>query len=134
MAPFTRTEAYVSLHSILTPQGAADQSTVGILYIRQRLGRQDFKNRRIIQYVTLLVRDKGFPPPLPNLVGGRLTEDVTIKSQWFRNAVDAWLNDFLPPDNAISVDKAAQQAAAHEMDQAAANLGNFRVIRGGKAA
>lgn len=124
----------MSLHSILSPQAGADQATVGILYIRQRLGRQDFKNRRIIQYVTLLMRDKGFPPPLPSMVGGRLTDDVTIKSQWFRNAVDAWLGDFLPPDNAASVDKVAQQAAAHEMDQAAASLGNFKVIRGGKAA
>ncbi|PNU05824.1 hypothetical protein [Novosphingobium guangzhouense] len=122
----------MSVHSILPLQGAADAGTVSIHYIRRRLGRIDFKDRRIVQYVTLLVRDKGFPPPLPDMVRGHLVEDVTMKSQWLRNAVDAWLNDFLPPDNAISVDNAAKDAAAHEMDQAAACLGNFRLIRGGR--
>lgn len=112
-----------------------DAVPVGILYIRQRLGRTDFGNRRIMQYVSLLVRDKGFPPPLPSMVRGALTEDVTMKSQWFRHAVDAWLDDFLPPDNTMSVDAVAKAAAALDMDEAAASLGTrkLRVVAGGRA-
>lgn len=112
-----------------------DAPPVGILYIRQRLGRTDFKNRRIVQYVSLLVRDKGFPPPLPSMVRNELTEDVTMKSQWFRHAVDAWIDDFLPPDNAMSVDTAAKAAAALDMDAAAAGLGgrNLRLVAGGRS-
>ncbi|WP_404480025.1 hypothetical protein [Novosphingobium sp. BL-52-GroH] len=122
----------MSLHSILSPQASADTTTVGILYIRRRLGQDDFKARRLTQYVSLLVREKGFPPPLPSMTGGRLTDDVTMKSQWLRHAVDAWLGDLLPPDNAMSVDRAAMADAAREMDEAAGNLG-LRVIAGGRA-
>ena len=120
----------MSLHlSHRWPDDAAEQ-TVDIWYIRRRLGCTDYKDRRLVRYVGLLVREKGFPPPLPILVGLTLEDGVTMKSRWLREGVDAWLEDFLPPDNAMSVDRAAMAAAASEMDAAA---GNLRLIRGGRA-
>lgn len=116
-----------------SPLTAADHETVGILYIRRRLGQYTYGAGRLCTFVTLLVRDKGFPPPLPLLLHGELTDAVTMKSQWFRHAVEAWLSDFLPPDNAMSVDRAAKAAAAADMDAAAAQLGKLRLVVGGRA-
>ena len=123
----------MSLQSLIAPDDA-DQSTVGIWYIRRRLGRKDYKDRRIVRYVSLLVAEKGFPPPLPCLKGNTLVDEVTTSSEWLRPAVDAWLDDFLPPDNQMSLDRVAQAEAAAEMDRAAASLGNLRLIAGGRAA
>lgn len=120
----------MSLQSLIAPD-LANEGTVGIWYIRRRLGRTDYKDRRIVRLVSLLIAEKGFPPPLPCLKGKRLMEEVTTHSEWLRPAVDAWLVDFLPPDNAMSVDRAAMADAAREMDEAAGNLG-LRVIAGGR--
>ncbi|WP_374414266.1 hypothetical protein [Novosphingobium colocasiae] len=121
----------MSLHS---PSCLLDTSggdpTVNILYIRRRLGALDYKASRLVRFVSLLVSERGFPPPLPRLIGQQLTHDVTEKSHWLRHAVEAWLDDFLPPDSAMSIDRAAMAAAAAEMDAAA---GNLRLIRGGRA-
>ncbi|MED5545645.1 MAG: hypothetical protein VYD90_10365 [Pseudomonadota bacterium] len=108
----------------------SDAATIGIIPIAQRLGRGDYKSRRLVRYMTALVREAGFPPPLPCLVGQHLEHGVTMKSQWQRDAVDAWLDNFLPPDNALACDQAAKTAAAAEMDQAAAGL---RLVVGGRA-
>lgn len=119
----------MSVHSPL-PLPDDDQGTVGIWYIRRRLGRTDFKDRRIVRYVQLLVDEKGFPPPLPSMKRDELEHGVTVSSQWLRTPVDAWLADLLPPDNAMSVDRAAMAAAAQDMDTAAAGL---RLLQGGRA-
>lgn len=121
----------MSLHSLMKP--AADEGTVGIIYLRRRLGQDDYKERRLVNYISKLVKECGFPPPLPALKGTRLVHEVNMGSKWIRAAVEAWLDDFLPPDNAMSMDRAAMAAAASDMDAAAANLGNLRVIAGGQA-
>lgn len=123
----------MSLHSIVVPpdENVADEPTCTLYYIRQRLGRRDFKEGRFIKYLGLLIAERGFPPPLPDMIGPRLVDKVTHRSRWLRDAVDAWLEDFLPPDNAAQVDRAAQQAAAADMDAAAQNLG-LRLIAGGR--
>jgi hypothetical protein len=125
----------MSLHSPVGLSSAedADEPTCTLYYIRRRLGRPDFKEGRMVKYVGLLIAEKGFPPPLPDMVGKRLVEHVTVRSRWLRHAVDAWLEDTLPPDNAGQVDKVALQAAAADMDAAAFNLGGgLRVIAGGR--
>ncbi|MBT0667008.1 hypothetical protein HT136_01330 [Novosphingobium profundi] len=107
-----------------------EASTIGIYAIAKALGRSDYKARRLVSYVSALVREASFPPPLPVLVAQRLEHGVTLKSQWQRDAVDAWLDNFLPPDNALAVDQAAKNAAAAEMDQAAMGL---RLVAGGRS-
>lgn len=109
---------------------ARSTMTCTIWQIRLMLGRGDYGDRRIVAYLTGLVADFGFPPPLPHEKRGRVISGVTISSRWLRNAVDAWIDDFLPPDAAAAIDRAAQAAAADEMDGAAFGL---KLIRGGRA-
>lgn len=104
--------------------------TCTIWYIRRELGRADYGDGRLVTYVRALVASRGFPPPLPHEKRGHLVEEVTVNSRWLRSAVDAWLDDFLPPEAAASVDRAQRAAAADEMDAAAFGL---RLVRGGRA-
>lgn len=111
----------------------ADEPTCTLSYIRRRLGRLDFREGRMVKYLGLLIQDRGFPPPLPDMIGSRLVLTVTPRSRWLRPAVDAWLEDTLPPDNAGQVDHVARQAAAAAMDAAAFNLGGpLRLVAGGR--
>jgi len=110
-----------------------DAPTCTLSYIKRQLGRGDFGDRRMCTYVRALMQHEGFPPPLPCLVKRELTREVTPKSRWIRSAVDAWIEDFLPPANAAAVDRIAQLQAADDMDAAAANLGRLAVIQGGRA-
>lgn len=119
----------MSVHSRVAAAEADDRPTCSLWYIRRELGRHDYSDRRMVGYVTALIRELGFPPPLPSMVKKELTTSVTQHSHWLRSSVDAWLNDFLPPANAASVDRAAQAAAATEMDAAAHGL---RLVRGGR--
>ncbi|TCM42074.1 hypothetical protein [Novosphingobium sp. ST904] len=107
------------------------ENTVDIWYLRRRLGVTQFKSTRLKRYLSLLISEKSFPPPLPAMVGHVLRNDVTVTSQWIRNSVEAWLDNFLPPENAAQADQTAMRAAALDMD---ANAGNLRLIRGGKVA
>lgn len=111
-------------------------ATVSIYWLRRELGRQDYGNTRLVAYVGLLIEQTGFPPPLPLLKVGRrprgakvapavadvLLAKVTLDSRWRRQAVEAWLTDFLPPGNTAQVETQARTAAAQQMDQAAARL------------
>lgn len=116
-------------HSSAAEDRADDQPTCNLYYIRRQLGRQNYGDRRMVTYVGLLIDRHGFPPPLPTLVRAGLVTGVTSDSRWHRGAVDAWLDDFLPPDNSAQVDRAALTAAASEMDNAA---GHLQLIRGGR--
>lgn len=104
-------------------------------YIRAALGRRDYGDKRMVTYVTLLVEHHGFPKPLPTLRKKALTGAVTPDSNWLRDAVDAWLEDFLPPEAGAQLDAAAKAAAAADMDNAAAQLGRgrLRVVGGSQA-
>jgi len=120
----------VSLHSFIEERDPTDEHTCSLWYIRARLGRRDYQDKRMVAYVTRLIEAQSFPPPLPCLKGQDLCAAVTAKSRWLRPAVDAWLEDFLPPANAAQVDQAALNAAAHEMDAAAHGL---TLIAGGRS-
>ncbi len=108
----------------------ANELTCTIWYVRRRLGRQDYQRIRLIRLIEQLIAQMGFPPPLPQLSAGELVADVTLNSAWNRPAVDAWLDDRLPPENAAALDDQAKAAAAAEMDAAA---GNLRLVAGGRA-
>lgn len=102
--------------------------TCGLGFIRTALGvggEHGYGDKRMVTYVTQLVEHYGFPKPLPALRRGAVTEQVTASSKWLRDAVDAWLEDRLPPDAAASLDAAAHSAAAADMDDAARNLGSL---------
>jgi len=123
-----------SVTATALPPAPIDAPTCTLSYIKRQLGRGDFGDRRMCTYVRALIQQEGFPPPLPCMLrGGTLTREVTPKSRWIRSAVDAWIEDFLPPANAAAVDRLAQAAAASEMDSMAANLGRLTVITGGRA-
>jgi len=111
---------------------ADDEPTCNLWYIRRQLGRFEYGDRRMVSYVTRLIEQAAFPPPLPTLStrSAELITAVTPHSRWLRVAVDAWLADFLPPAAQVAVDRAAQAAAAAAMDHAA---GQLTLIRGGRA-
>lgn len=100
--------------------------TVGLDFIARELGKKTYGPARLVAYVSLLIEEQGFPPPYPELVGRKgqqhLTAAVVAHSQFRRAAVEAWLEDFLPPANAAALDARAAAAAAADMDQAAGNL------------
>lgn len=99
-------------------------------WIRQQLGQTAMSDRRFVAYAQGLVDREGFPPPFPSHVKGKgLVREVTPKSQFRRDAVEAWLADFLPPAGDAALDAAALAAAAAEMDQAAGRLGQLRLVR-----
>lgn len=116
--------------------------TVSIFWLKRALCPHRFGDKRLQSYITLLIEEKGFPPPLPALVTRRrtgkgvkraadsLAEQVTMNSRWRRAAVEAWLEDFLPPDNAAAVQARSARAAASDMDSAASHL---RLVDGGRA-
>lgn len=116
------------------------EPTVSIWWLQRQLGKRDYKDRRLVSYLTLLIDELGFPPPLPDLVLDRrpadggdrplahsVTRKVTTNSRWRRDAVDAWLEDYLPPDNAAALDARARAGAADDMDR---NAGNLRLVAG----
>jgi hypothetical protein len=91
--------------------------------VRRELGREGWGDHRMVTHVRALVRDHGFPAPLPAPTrGGRLTSEVTRGSTWLRAAVDTWLDGFLPPEAAAGLDAAACAEAAVDMDASAAAL------------
>lgn len=88
----------------------------------------------LASYVQQLVDECGFPPPFPSRLKGRgITRAVTAHSTFRRDAVGAWLDDFLPPDCAAALDTAALAQAAADMDSAAASLGRLMLVQGGRA-
>lgn len=112
-------------------QGDAEP-TCTLWFVGRELGKADFSATRLAAYVQGLVDQFGFPPPYPSLHRRALTRAVTPRSTWRRAAVMAWLDDWLPPATSDALDAAAQAAAAADMDAAALQLGQLRMISGGK--
>lgn len=116
------------------PRSTAEPAqTCNLTYIARRLGKAGWGDRRTCTYIQALIDARGFPAPFPELRGKgdrrQLTDHVRPASSWQRDAVDCWFGDFLPPDAAAALDAAAQAAAAHDMDERAANL---HLIAGGR--
>ena len=110
-------------------------TTCTLWWIRAELGRTDCSDARFVGYVQDLVDSCGFPPPFPSKLKGQdLTRAVTVRSMFRRDAVQAWLDDFLPPDCAARLDDAAHRAAAADLDARAFGLGRpLTLINGGRA-
>lgn len=109
-----------------SPDSAATTCTFG--YVQGQLGQNRLSPRRMVQYLQQLVNLHGFPVPLPAIVkGGTLTTQVHPSSKWIRSAVHAWLDGFIPPDCAATIDDQAFAAAALDMD---ANACNLRLVGG----
>jgi len=92
-------------------------------YVQAQLGQNALSQRRMLEYLRALIADHGFPAPLPTIIkGGKLTKDPHPSSKWLRTAVHAWLDGYIPPDCAATIDDQAFAAAALDMDAAATNL------------
>ena len=125
----------MSLSPSRFPTGFAAESgsTCTIWWIRQALGRTDCSDARFVAYAQELVDGCGFPPPFPSKLKGQpLTRAVTAHSSFRRDAVQAWLDDYLPPACAARLDGEAMHAAAAALDARAANLGQLTLINGGR--
>jgi hypothetical protein len=109
--------------------------TCSILEICRRLGRDHYRSGRRVTYLNKLIEQRGFPPPLPDMSTRKrdLIADVTVNSRWIRAAVEAWFDNFMPPEALASIDAAALAAAAAEMDDAAGMLGGLRLVGGREA-
>ncbi len=112
---------------LLAPHG--EVPTCDCRWIGRQLGH-DGSDPALVAYVEALIDGAGFPAPLPHRKhGGGLSTAVHVdRSQWLRAGVVAWLSNYLPPSAAGMLDDAARQAAADDMDAAAANLGSLRLV------
>jgi hypothetical protein len=106
-----------------SPIGGDDAPTCTLSYIARELGRRDYGDRRMVRYVGLLIAERRFPPPIPVLVGKALVTEVTRRSIWRREAVDAWFVELMPAPVARAVETLARNAAADEMRRRAERLG-----------
>lgn len=106
--------------------GTADDPaarTCNLSYVQRELGLSRYSEKRMCQYLAQMITGYGFPAPIPTIrKGGQLSTEVHHDSQWWRAAVDAWLDGQLPPAAAEMVDAKAMRAAAEDMDAAARNL------------
>lgn len=100
----------------------ADEPTVTLWHVGKRLGLADWGAERLARHVAQLIRDHGFPRPLPAPCKGKVVGGVHRNSQWVRVAVDHWFDSFIPAEAAAALDEAAQVQAADEMDARASNL------------
>lgn len=97
--------------------------TCTIHYVQRELGEGQLSDKRLCAYLRKLIAEYHFPRPLPTVVrGGAVTADVHPRSKWIRDAVDAWLAGWIPPDCAATLDARAMASAATDMDAAAQNL------------
>lgn len=108
----------------MAPDPADLPPTVTFWHLKNRFGRGGNGTGWFRNYMQRMVDLAGFPPPLPDMSQRRpgLIRGVTENSRWVRVAVDAWFDDFLPPEVAARLDEVARAAAAAEMDQAAFGL------------
>lgn len=114
----------MSYHSPLARIGrdTADP-TCTCAWICKQLG-QEGSEAVLVDYVEQLIDLRGFPRPLPHRAhGGKIVDGVSYaRSRWVRAGVLQWLNDYLPPAASAALDKAAEAAAAADMDRAALRL------------
>lgn len=112
---------------MLTPARAdlkADGPSCTLWYIAMRAGRSEKSGGWLLSYVRLLHLNEGFPPPLPDYVlkTGKRKEGIHLESRWVREAVDAWFNQFLPPELVAVAEDMRQRRDAETLDQRAALL------------
>jgi len=105
--------------------------TCGVGDIAARLGEPTRPARWQARLIAMLIADQDFPQPLPLMIGRRLITDAHPRSKWSRVAVDQWFDDRIAPDTAARIDRAAQAAAAGDMDARADALG-LRLVAGGR--
>lgn len=123
----------MSVHTL--PAALADpRATCDLTYIRRRLGRQGWGDRRTCTLVQQLVDHRQFPAPFPSTQGKarELTDAVTGNSTWLRAAVDQWFDGYLTPAAGAALDAAAMAQAAQDMDARAGQLGALKLV-GGRA-
>jgi hypothetical protein len=104
---------------------AGSPGGVSLWYIATRAGVSHRSQGWILNYVRLLVKNEGFPAPLPTfrLVTGERVPGIVPASRWLRGAVDAWFDGYLPPIAANpAFDSRLAQRHADALDQRAAEL------------
>lgn len=79
----------------INPRNAA---TCGIYDIAGRLGQAHRKPKYLCDTLDTLIRDAGFPAPLPLVKAGRLAKSVCGDSRWNRATVEIWFDGHLPPE------------------------------------
>ena len=100
------------------------EPTVGIWFIRRMTGHARKGEASLVRYVTGLIDNHGFPPPLPLFRnGGEIETGVASDSKWLRAAVMEWFEGFLPPTLCDALSDEAEEQAAAALDAAAASFG-----------
>lgn len=101
----------MQLSSVSTfPVRAAAAATYDVAAIARRLGVDRRSRPWQVRYVAKLIEERGFPKPLPTMLGDAVTEDIKPTwSRWIREAVDAWFDGQLPP-SAVAALTAAETA------------------------
>lgn len=114
---------------------ADGEASCTVWWVRAALGRTDYSDPRFVAYLQMLVDQCAFPPPFPSTVKGKpgLIRAVTPHSSFRRDAVEAWLDQYLPPDCAARLDAQALAQAAAALDANASRLGQLTLIAGGAA-
>lgn len=115
---------------------AAHNFTYGLGEIVARCGQVDRGGRPRtlrwqIAYVTALIAEEGFPPPLPLKVGTSLVKIVKPASKWSQGQVDRWFDDRCPPGT--HGDAIARRQGERDMDDRAVRIG-LRLVGGSAAA
>jgi hypothetical protein len=101
---------------------ASGPLTYPLFSVAGMLGQRQRSPAWICRYLDQLIEHEGFPPPLPLLTRGGLTRSAHRRSEWLRDAVDAWLGGQAPPPLAPAIDEAARSAAGARMDARARRL------------
>lgn len=116
--------------------GGRENPTCSFHRVTHLLGCSAHSDARACKFITALIADEGFPPPLPHhrhggsKGGPGIERGVAPRSMWIRAAVLQWLEDSLTPAITAGLDAAARSAAASEMDAAASGL---YLIDGGRS-
>jgi hypothetical protein len=85
--------------------------------IARKLGVNHRSARWQRDYITALIVNEGFPQPLPTLVSGAISREISpAKSRWIPAAVAAWLGGTLPPGTLAALDSADARDAADRLD------------------
>lgn len=101
----------------------AHQAGVSLWYIATRAGVGDRSDNYVLNYVRQLHANEKFPAPLPCYDGkGKKLPGIHFKSRWYRPAVDAWFDGFLPPHLVTVADDRRLELDAHLLDQRAGEL------------
>ena len=94
---------------------ADDGPTCHFRTVTVQLGCSNKGSAYKVAYIRMLMRDQGFPAPLPRFIHSRAVlmtgaDAVYPNARWQRAAVDAWFEGLLPPGarNALTTAEAAE--------------------------